>query len=106
MSINIFVPILVAGLLGGVIRGVVGFIKHQFSYKNVPFDPSYFAGMMAMSGLVGLVTAVAVEDTGTRFLGVETLSPGMALIAGYAGGDFIENLYKIVFKKTPFGGSK
>lgn len=102
MTIQLFVPVLMAGLAGGLIRGLVGFIKHQYSYKDVKFSWTYFSGMMALSGLVGVVTAAAVEDAGTAILGVESLTPGMALIAGYAGGDFIENIYKIIFKKIPF----
>lgn len=100
MKIEIYVPILIAGLLGGVVRGLVGFIKHQFSYKDVKFSWPYFAGIIALSGAVGVVTAIAVEDAGTNVLGIETLTPGLAFIAGYAGGDFIENIYKIIFKKA------
>jgi len=33
------------------------------------------------------------------FLGVETLSPAIAVIVGYAGGDFIENIFKIIIKQ-------
>ena len=102
MTIQIFVPILVAGLIGGLTRGVVGFVKHQLRFKNVPFSWSYFIGMISLSGVVGVLRAIAVEDAGTAFLGIESLTPGLAFIAGYAGGDFIDNIYKIIFKKTPF----
>jgi len=39
-------PILIAGFAGGMVRGLVGFIKYQYSYKNVGFDLYYFFGMM------------------------------------------------------------
>lgn len=78
---------------------MVGFIKHQYSYKNVGFKPAYFIFMMFLSGIVGLLSAVAVKETGMSILGVDAVSPGLGFIIGYAGGDFIENIYKILFKK-------
>jgi len=92
--------ILIAGFSGGVIRGLVGFIKHQYSYKNVGFNLPYFFGMMFLSGIVGILSAATVNELGITFLGVSYVSPALALIIGYAGGDFIENIYKIVIKKS------
>lgn len=94
-----YLSILIAGFGGGALRGLVGFIKHQFSYKNVEFRLYYFLGMMFLSGVVGLLTAIAVKETGITFLGLESLTPALAFIIGYAGGDFLENLYKIIIKK-------
>jgi len=94
-----YFSILIAGFGGGVIRGLVGFIKHQFSYKNVSFNSRYFTGMMLLSGIIGLLTAVSIKEAGVSILGIDRLSPGIAFIIGYAGGDFIENIYKILFKK-------
>ena len=91
--------ILIAGFGGGFLRGLVGYIKHQFSYKNVKFDLKYFIGMMFVSGAVGLMVAVAIRETGIKFLGDE-LAPALAFIVGYAGGDFLENIYKIIVKKS------
>ena len=91
--------VLLAGLVGGLIRGLVGFIKHQYSYKEVPFDLPYFVTMMVISGIVGGVATLSVQELGMSFLGVATLSPAMAVIIGYAGGDFLENVYKIILKK-------
>ena len=79
---------------------MVGFIKHQFSYKNVKFDLKYFVGMMFISGVVGLLIAMAIKETGIKFLGSDVLTPALAFIIGYAGGDFLENLYKIIVKKS------
>ena len=92
--------ILIAGFGGGFLRGLVGFIKHQFSYKNVKFDLKYFVGMMFISGVVGLLIAMAIKETGIKFLGSDVLTPALAFIIGYAGGDFLENLYKIIIKKS------
>jgi hypothetical protein len=102
MVIELFVPILVAGFGGGLVRGVVGFIKHQYKFKDVKFDLGYFTGMVMMSGITGVLIAAAVDDAGSAFLDIDTITPGLAFIAGYAGGDFIEGIYEIIFKKAPF----
>ena len=91
--------ILLAGFGGGVLRGIVGFIKHQFSYKEVKFRVPYFIFMMVLSGIVGLATAWAIKETGLITLGLPYLTPALAFIIGYAGGDFLENIYKIIVKK-------
>jgi hypothetical protein len=93
-----FTYIFIAAFGGGLIRGLVGYIKHQFSYKNVPFRPKYFLGMMMVSGLIGMVAAIAIKELGFRLLGEFT--PALAFVIGYAGGDFIENIYKIIIKKS------
>ena len=80
-------------------RGLVGYIKYQFQFKNTTFKPDYFFGMMALSGIVGLLTAVAVKGSGIPILG-GMINPAIAFIIGYAGGDFIENIYKIIVGKT------
>jgi hypothetical protein len=80
--------VLIAGFGGGVTRGLVGFIKHQYAYKNVGFKLPYFFGMIFLSGVVGLLTSMIFNN-----------NPLFAFIVGYAGGDFIENAYKIAFKK-------
>lgn len=90
--------ILLAGFFGGVVRGLIGFIKHQFSYKNVPFQFSYFLAMSFLSGIIGLMAAVAVKEIGFTYEGFFT--PVLSFIVGYAGGDFIENIYKIIIKKS------
>ena len=89
---------ILAGFLGGLIRGVVGLIKYNFSYKDVPFRPVYFGSMALISGLIGATAAWVTQDLGIGFLGMETLSPAIAVIIGYAGGDFFENLIKILTK--------
>jgi len=94
-----YLTILIAGFGGGALRGLVGFIKHQFSYKNVEFKVPYFLTMMFLSGVVGLLAAITIKETGITFLGIDYLTPALAFIIGYAGGDFLENIYKIIVKK-------
>jgi hypothetical protein len=98
---TMYIQILIAGFGGGIIRGLVGFIKHQFSYKNVGFNLPYFFVMVFLSGIVGVLTATAINELGLNFLGINYVSPALALIIGYAGGDFLENIYKIIIKKPP-----
>ena len=40
-----YAEILIGGFGGGAVRGLMGFIKHQYSYKNVQFELPYFIGM-------------------------------------------------------------
>lgn len=93
--------ILIAGFGGGAVRGLIGYIKHQFSYKNVGFKLPYFFGMSFLSGIVGILCAAAIKELGMKFFG-NFLTPAMAFIIGYAGGDFIESIFKIVLKKPSF----
>jgi len=92
-----YILILIAGFGGGMVRGLVGFIKHQFAYKNVPFNLFYFLAMVFASGIIGIFSVIAVKEVGFTLSGV--FSPALSFIIGYAGGDFIENVYKIIVKK-------
>jgi hypothetical protein len=93
-----YFSILIASFGGGVIRGLMGFIKHQFSYKNVKFELNYFLAMIFISGVIGLLAAIGIKEIGFTLFGGFT--PALAFIIGYAGGDFIENIYKIIIKKS------
>ena len=81
-------------------RGLVGFIKHQYAYKSVKFELYYFLFMTFISGIIGVLSAVATKELGLSILGLSSFTPALAFIVGYAGGDFLENIYKIVLKKT------
>ncbi|MBI1971539.1 MAG: hypothetical protein HYS52_01670 [Candidatus Wildermuthbacteria bacterium] len=92
--------ILIAGFGGGVIRGLAGFMKHYYSYKDVKFRLPYFLFTTCIAGVIGVAVAVAVKESGLLVSGLDTLSPALALVVGYAGGDFVENLYKIILKRS------
>jgi len=92
-------PILIAAFSGGVLRGLVGFIKHQYAYKSVKFDLSYFLTMAFISGAIGLMVGAAVKELNIHFFGAAYFNAPIAFIVGYSGGDFLENLYKIIIKK-------
>ncbi len=98
-----FTSILIAGFAGGVVRGLVGFIKHQFAYKETKFELPYFFTMAFISGAIGTMVVAAVQGLDITVLGRE-FGPALAFVAGYAGGDFVENLYKIIFKTDTFFG--
>lgn len=92
------IAIFAAGFVGGLVRGLIGFLKHQFSYKNVGFKLPYFLAMMFISGTIGFLCALATKELGITLFGA--FSPALSFVAGYAGGDFIENIYKIIIKKS------
>ncbi len=89
----------VAGFVGGVIRGAVGILKYTLSYKDVQMRWGYFTGTAVVSGLIGLTAAWIVQEMGVAFVGIEKMSPAIALIVGYAGGDFLENIFKVITKQ-------
>jgi hypothetical protein len=97
-----YLSILIAGLVGGLLRGLVGWLKYQMSYKDVPFRPLYLSTTVLVSGLVGLLAAWVSKDIGIALLGMSELTPAIAFVVGYAGGDFIENLFKILTGKASF----
>ncbi len=80
-------------------RGLVGFLKHQFAYKNVEFRLDYFLTTMFLSGIVGMLSAIAVREAGFNFAEQSIISPALSFVIGYAGGDFLENIYKIIAQK-------
>ena len=49
--------------------------------------------------MIGLATTWSIKEAGFTFLGLPFISPALAFIIGYAGGDFLENIYKIIVKK-------
>jgi hypothetical protein len=98
MDLSIFL----AALSGGIVRGLVGFLKHQLSYKSVPFNLKYFLGTILISGLIGATSALAIKELGLTLFGQFTLA--LAFVVGYAGGDFLENIYKIIVRRSNLGG--
>lgn len=94
-----YISILIAGFGGGFVRGLISYLKYQYSYKNVPFSLPYFFVMMFLSGIIGILVAAAIENSSLIIEGVEYISPGLAFIIGYAGGDFLDNVWKIIISK-------
>ncbi len=78
---------LITGLLGGLVRGIVGITKQStFTPEKFQFQWKYFAFTMFVSALVGLISGI-IADGDWR----------ISLLAGYAGTDFLESLYRLRF---------
>ncbi len=75
---------IIAGFCGGIIRNLVGYMKSKKRRFNVP----YFFSTLIISGLIG-AAAGALADTKWQ----------VSFLAGYAGTDFLEGIYKIRTKK-------
>jgi len=96
-----FIYTLIAGFGGGVVRGLMGFLKSWTGYSTrSSFSPLYFFLVAFVSGIVGLLTAVAIKESVITLGGVSYISPALAFIIGYAGGDFLEGAYKLLVKKV------
>ena len=76
-----------AGGLGGLVRALVGITKSQ------TFDPNNFQ-FQWKSFLITIVVSVIVGQMAGLIFNADWR---MSLLAGYAGSDFIESLYKIKF---------
>jgi len=72
-----------AGFVGGIARGLSSYLKNRRSGKSPKFNYSYFFTTVFFSGILGGI-AGALAECGWK----------TAFLAGYAGIDFIENLYK------------
>ncbi|MBI2148692.1 hypothetical protein HYU23_03350 [Candidatus Woesearchaeota archaeon] len=79
------------GLLGGTIRALVGLLKQKRVSKTKRFKISYLIITIILSGLIGAITSTSL-----------TTNNIMNLVIGYAGIDLLENLLKIITKKTSY----
>src|SRR3989344_2766546 len=86
ITLPIIFWIAMAGLTGGLVRGLVGGLKALRQGRKL--KRKYFLVTIVMSALIGLIAGMFVEAD-IRF----------AVLAGYVGGDFIESLYKVRFRE-------
>ncbi len=88
MSINLEFQIyhLVTGLVGGLVRGLVGIMKQTQNPDEFKIHWQYFGLTMLVSGIVGVISGL-IADGDWR----------ISLLAGYAGTDFLESLYRLRF---------
>jgi len=84
------IEIFIAGFLGGMIRGLLGITKYLTAApsRKRKIKNTYLLLTLLSSGGMGLLAGVFIADD-VKF----------ALLAGYAGTDFIENLFKIKMRK-------
>jgi len=86
-----FLQLVLAGFVGGLVRGLVGIskkIRDKEPDETVEISRQYLAITLLSSGGIGLLVGVLVSED-VRF----------ALLAGYAGTDFLENAYKIKMRQ-------
>ena len=83
--------IFIAGFLGGLIRGLIGITKYITGTptKKRKVRKDWMILTLLSSGGLGLMAGVFIAED-IKF----------ALVAGYAGTDFLENLFKIKMKKV------
>ncbi len=75
-----------SGFLGGVVRSLVGIIKNQTVYQDeFHFSWTKLTFTIAASGVIGLAAGLLITDIDFR----------LSLLAGYAGTDLLESVYKI-----------
>lgn len=93
-----YISIILAGFGGGAVRNLVGFAK-SFSFEKPSFEIKYFLMTMITSGAIGLIAAVVTKELNISILGISGFTPAVAFLVGYAGGDLLDNLYKIFLRK-------
>ncbi len=73
------------GMLGGLLRALVGLVKYfEKNKRQKKIRVWYIAFSLLVAALVGAVAGLLADSDYT-----------FAFLAGYAGTDFIEGLYKI-----------
>jgi len=92
-SIENYLLIGLAGSFGGVLRGIVGIAKSVVTKKDFKMNWRWFFISILVSAILGVIAA--------SFFGDDLR---LAVLAGYAGADFIEGLMKIKLKNR-FGGN-
>ena len=88
-NMGAFIPILLGGTLGGLLRGVMGIAKSLITKKEESINYSYFFLSLTVSIVIGVIAASLWPEGDFR----------IALLAGYAGADFLEGLFKLKFKQ-------
>lgn len=86
-DLNIAAIQFLAGGFGGLVRAMVGITKSQ------TFDPNKFQFQWKQFAF-SIIVAVIVGQMAGLISGADWR---MSLLAGYAGSDFIESLYKLKF---------
>ena len=77
---------LLTGLAGGLVRGLVGILKQTQNPDEFKIHWKYFGFSMLVSAIVGLMSGIIIDNDWR-----------MSLLAGYAGTDFLEGLYRLKF---------
>jgi len=81
--------IIFGGLLGGLLRGLLGIAKSLVTKKEETINYPYFLLFLTVSVIIGVIAASLWPEGDFR----------IALLAGYAGSDFLEGLFKLKFQE-------
>lgn len=87
--------IILGGLIGGALRGVIGISKTLVTKKEDKINYGWF--------FVSICVAMAIGVIAATFMGGGLQ---VALLAGYAGSDLLESLFKLKFKEKFEDGIK
>jgi fluoride ion exporter CrcB/FEX len=79
------------GAIGGLVRSLVGILKHYRTSKNPQINPSYLILTVVGSAIIGAFTAIFTPN-----------DPKVSLAAGYLGMDIIEGILKSYLKQKSF----
>ena len=77
------------GLLGGLVRASIGILKYSTPKKSGKFRSFYLFLTLLSSAIIGLFAGLLFSAP-TAYV--------LPFLAGYAGTDFIEGMYKIRMK--------
>jgi hypothetical protein len=54
--------------------------------------------MSFLSGVIGLLVSMSIVNS--ELQGINSITLAIAFIVGYAGGDFLENIWKVIAGKV------
>jgi hypothetical protein len=80
---------ILGGMLGGTLRGIMEIAKSLITKKDADINYKYLFISIAVSTIVGVVASLMFQ-----------VDFKFAILAGYAGADFLETLYKMKLKSA------
>lgn len=81
MNYDVIIASGALGMVGGIVRATIGLFK-SIAVKRKIYWP-YWIVTGVISGLIGLLTGI-----------VFSFDPRLSILAGYAGTDILEGIYK------------
>lgn len=79
--------IVLGGIVGGGLRGITGIAKSLITKKDEQINIKYVLLSIVVSAIVGVIASLMMP-----------VDFKFAILAGYAGSDFLETLYKMKLK--------
>ncbi|MCX6817222.1 MAG: hypothetical protein NTZ93_05135 [Candidatus Beckwithbacteria bacterium] len=80
--------IILGGLIGGALRGIIGIAKSLIIKQEEQINYGWFFVSVSVAMAIGVIAATFMGG------GLE-----VALLAGYAGSDLLESLFKLKFQE-------